>query len=41
MSIQYLVLGFELTNFRYESPPLTTRPGLLAVVCCCAYIIIN
>ena len=28
MSIQYLVPGFELTTFWYESLPLTTRPGL-------------
>ena len=26
MSIQYTVLGFELSVF--ESPPITTRPGL-------------
>ena len=28
MSIQYMVLGFEPTTFRTESPPITTRPGL-------------
>ena len=26
ISIQYTVLGFEPTTFRYESPPITTRP---------------
>ena len=29
MFIQYTVLGFELMTFRNESPPITTRPGLL------------
>ena len=28
MSIQYTVLGFELTTFWHESPPITTIPGL-------------
>ena len=28
MSIQYAVPGFELTTMEYESPPITTRPGL-------------
>ena len=28
MSIQYTVLGFELTTFGHESPLITTRPGL-------------
>ena len=27
-SIQYPGLGFKLTTFCYEAPPLTTRPGL-------------
>ena len=31
MSIKYPVLGFELTTLWYESPPLTTRPGLRQV----------
>ena len=28
MSIQYIVLGFEPTNFRTESSTITTRPRL-------------
>ena len=27
MFLQYTVLGFELTSFGNESPPLTTRPA--------------
>ena len=29
LSIQYTMPGFELTTFEHESPPITTRPGLL------------
>ena len=29
MSIQYMLLGLELTTFGHESPPITTRPGLI------------
>ena len=32
MSFQYPMPGFELTKFRYEFPPLTTRPVLLPIV---------
>ena len=28
MSIQFLVLGFELTPLEHKSPPTTTRPDL-------------
>ena len=29
MSAQYTVLGFEPLPLEHESPPITTRPGLL------------
>ena len=29
MSIQYMVLGFEHITFEHESPPITSRQGLL------------
>ena len=32
MSIQYTVLKFKPTTFRYESPPITTSPGLLLFI---------
>ena len=32
MSIQYTMLGFELTTFGHESPPITIRPGLYLIV---------
>ena len=28
MYVQYTVVGFELTTYEYEYPPITTRPGL-------------
>ena len=34
MSIQYTVLGFDLTTFGHESPPITIRTGLHS---CCQY----
>ena len=29
MSIKYMVPGFEPTTLGHESPPITTRPGLI------------
>ena len=35
MSIQYPAPGFEITTHGYETPPLTTRQGLLLYCLSC------